>query len=223
MDAITALKAPFRRFPRTMWSGSALRRTPYLFLSVDSVTFRTFNSYGWWTRWNRKEGNENMCPQKMAHKHLINVIHNNQKVQQSKCLQLWMDKKQGPIRTVDYHLAIQRNEALTHAVPWMSLGAMWKKSDTKTMYYVILFIRNVQRRYSPRQETDSWLLGTVGSWGETGAFKVMDIGFLYENVMKLQWLVAQLYKTIELSGKKKSFLSKSLKIVKHSSNKDNSL
>ena len=47
MAVITALKAPFSRLPRTMWSGSALRRMPYLFLSVDSVTLRTFNSYSW--------------------------------------------------------------------------------------------------------------------------------------------------------------------------------
>jgi hypothetical protein len=50
MAIITALKAPFRRFPRTMWSGSALSRIPYLFLSVDSVTFRTFNSYSEYQR-----------------------------------------------------------------------------------------------------------------------------------------------------------------------------
>lgn len=43
--AMTSLNAPFKRFPSTMWSGSALSRTPYLSLLVDSVTWRTLSSY----------------------------------------------------------------------------------------------------------------------------------------------------------------------------------
>lgn len=43
--AVTSLNAPFKRFPSTMWSGSALNRTPYLSLLVDSVTWRTLSSY----------------------------------------------------------------------------------------------------------------------------------------------------------------------------------
>jgi len=43
--AMTSLNAPFRRFPSTMWSGSALSRTPYLSLLVDNVTWRTLSSY----------------------------------------------------------------------------------------------------------------------------------------------------------------------------------
>lgn len=44
MEAVTVLKAPFSRLPSTMWSGSALRRMPYLSLSVDRVSCRTFSS-----------------------------------------------------------------------------------------------------------------------------------------------------------------------------------
>lgn len=43
--AMTGLNAPFKRFPSTMWSGSALSLTPYLSLFVDNVTWRTFSSY----------------------------------------------------------------------------------------------------------------------------------------------------------------------------------
>lgn len=62
MAIITALKAPFRRFPRTMWSGSALSRIPYLFLSVDSVTFRTFNSYSECQRKRKSVRHRNLYP-----------------------------------------------------------------------------------------------------------------------------------------------------------------
>lgn len=44
MAAMTGLKAPLRRRPSTVCSGSALRRTPYLALSADSVSTRTFSS-----------------------------------------------------------------------------------------------------------------------------------------------------------------------------------
>lgn len=44
IEAVMALNAPFSLFPNTMWSGSALRRIPYLSLSVDSVNCRTLSS-----------------------------------------------------------------------------------------------------------------------------------------------------------------------------------
>lgn len=57
IEAVTALKAPFSLLPSTMWSGSALRRIPYLSLSVDSVSCRTLSS------WKRKNGHT-LCSRK---------------------------------------------------------------------------------------------------------------------------------------------------------------
>ena len=31
-----------------------------------------------------------------------------------------MDKQKWPVHTIEYHLALKKNELLTHAIPWMN-------------------------------------------------------------------------------------------------------
>ena len=100
------------------------------------------------------------------------ITYNGQKWKQSKypSTDEWIEQKCVIIHTVEYYLAIKRNEIQgSHCMgePWKSY-AKKKKPDIKTTYCMILFIPNVQTGKCIYIDSSSFMVGgrKLGENGE---------------------------------------------------------